>query len=174
MPRINRTPDLATGVLSTPIGDLPLVAGDAGLKAVIFPGEQIVLEKQKGTPSAANHLDAAISALEEWFAGKRRDFPDLFLDADGTAFQHRVWSALSRIPFGHTCSYRDIAISIGNPKAMRAVGLANGRNPLPIIVPCHRVVGAKGALTGFRGGLETKKWLLEFEGVLSPSTPVFL
>jgi methylated-DNA-[protein]-cysteine S-methyltransferase len=80
-----------------------------------------------------------------------------------------VWAALARIPFGETRSYRDIACAIGNPKGVRAVGLANGRNPLPIIVPCHRVIGADGSLTGFGGGLPTKKWLLEFEGLTTPS-----
>ncbi|MDE1172457.1 MAG: methylated-DNA--[protein]-cysteine S-methyltransferase [Parvibaculaceae bacterium] len=173
MPRIDLTPEMATTVLATPLGDMPMVAGEAGLKAVMFPIENIRLNPQKGTAAAARHLDAAVAALSEYFAGRRTGFADLRLDADGTAFQRRVWAALRDVPFGATRSYRDVAGVIGNPKGMRAVGLANARNPIPVIVPCHRVIGANGALTGFGGGLDAKRWLLEFEGVrvAPPSAP---
>ncbi|PKQ01626.1 MAG: cysteine methyltransferase [Alphaproteobacteria bacterium HGW-Alphaproteobacteria-12] len=126
------------------------------------------LPPQRSTKARA-HLDKAAAALDRYFAGKLTDFGGLTLAAEGTAFQKSVWAALARIPFGETRSYADIARAIGNPKAMRAVGLANGKNPLPIVVPCHRVIGADGSLTGFGGGLPAKKWLLEFEGIETPS-----
>jgi methylated-DNA-[protein]-cysteine S-methyltransferase len=103
--------------------------------------------------------------LQEYFAGERSHF-DLLLNGAGTDFQQSVWSALARIPFGEVRSYGDIAREIGRPKAVRAVGAANGRNPLPIIVPCHRVIGSNGSLTGFAGGLDIKKKLLALEGAL--------
>lgn len=101
--------------------------------------------------------------LEEYFAGDRREF-DLELAPQGTEFQLRVWSELRRIPYGATTSYGALSTAIGRPKASRAVGAANGANPIPIVVPCHRVIGSNGSLTGFGGGLETKKLLLELEG----------
>jgi methylated-DNA-[protein]-cysteine S-methyltransferase len=104
--------------------------------------------------------------LEEYFAGRRRGF-DLPLDLRGTGFQKRCWQELLKIPYGETRSYADIARAIGNPLAVRAVGLANGQNPIAIIVPCHRVIGSDGSLTGYGGGLETKRWLLELEGALT-------
>jgi methylated-DNA-[protein]-cysteine S-methyltransferase len=110
-----------------------------------------------------------MEALKEYFAGKRTEFEDLTLAPAGTTFQLSVWQALLQIPFGATRSYADIARAIGNPKGVRAVGLANGRNPIPVIVPCHRVIGSNGSLTGFGGGLPTKKWLLAHEGVSTPA-----
>lgn len=109
--------------------------------------------------------------LDDYFAGTRRTF-DLPLAPQGTAFQRRVWQALRDIPFGHTWSYQQLAQHIGNPKGMRAVGAANGRNPIPVIIPCHRVIGAHGALVGFGGGLPTKLALLQHEGVLLPTGSV--
>jgi methylated-DNA-[protein]-cysteine S-methyltransferase len=110
----------------------------------------------------------AIAQLEEYFAGERRDF-SLPLPLEGTPFQTTVWSALRTIPYGATVSYGELARRIGRPSASRAVGAANGANPLPIILPCHRVIGADRSLTGFGGGLETKRFLLAFEaGVASP------
>ena len=106
--------------------------------------------------------------LEEYFAGRRRQF-DLPLDLHGTEFQKRCWQELLKIPYGETRSYADVARAIGNPSAVRAVGLANGQNPIAIIVPCHRVIGSDGSLTGYGGGLETKRKLLELEGALSGS-----
>src|SRR5437762_405142 len=104
--------------------------------------------------------------LADHFAGTRTTF-DLPLDAGGTAFERRVWDALRTIPYGRTLSYSELARRLGDPRATRAVGAANGKNPIPIIVPCHRVIGANGALTGFGGGLDRKRWLLEHEGALT-------
>ncbi len=160
-----RLPDeVATTRIQTPIGELRLAASQEGLAAVLFPVQEQEVPTVRGDAAARAHLAAACTALEEYFAGRRTTFEDLKLVARGTEFQLQVWRALSRIPFGETTSYTGLAQRIGRPKAVRAVGLANGRNPLPIIVPCHRVIGANGTLTGFGGGLPTKKWLLEFEG----------
>ena len=108
-------------------------------------------------------LPAAARQLKEYFAGKRREF-DLPLRMEGTEFQQRVWRELTKIPFGETRSYGQLAKRLNNPNGSRAVGLANGRNPIAIIVPCHRVIGADGSLTGFGGGIERKEWLLTHEG----------
>jgi methylated-DNA-[protein]-cysteine S-methyltransferase len=163
-------PTLATATLDTPIGRLRLAATEAGLAAILFPNqENIAFPKRDGNEAARAHLATASSALERYFAGEEKEFKGVTLSPVGTPFQLGVWRELSRIPYGETRSYADIARAIGNPKGMRAVGLANGKNPLPIIVPCHRVIGANGALTGFGGGLPTKKWLLELEGIATPS-----
>jgi len=114
--------------------------------------------------ATAAPLPKALRQLEEYFAGSRRVF-DLPLALRGTPFQQRVWQALSEIPFGETWSYGQLAKRIGNPKASRAVGLANGSNPISILVPCHRVIGADGSLTGYGGGMERKQWLLRHEGI---------
>lgn len=107
-------------------------------------------------------LEPAREQLRAYFAGERREF-DLPLSLEGTAFQKRVWDALTGVPYGETASYRDIAARIGEPKSSRAVGAANGRNPVSIVIPCHRVVGASGRLTGYGGGLERKRWLIALE-----------
>jgi methylated-DNA-[protein]-cysteine S-methyltransferase len=107
-------------------------------------------------------LDRAITEMDEYLSGKRTAF-SIPLAPDGTPFQHDVWNALRAIPFGETRSYADVARTIGRPKAVRAVGAANGRNPLGIVVPCHRVIGADGSLTGYAGGMERKKFLLDLE-----------
>lgn len=165
----NKSSELAATHLKTPIGVLQVAASDEGLVAIVFPNEtKRHFVKSKGSAMAQKHLDRAVAALEEYFAGKRHDFSDLTLAPSGTDFQKRVWQALYAIPFGETRSYGDIARAIDNPKGVRAVGLANGKNPIPIIVPCHRVIGANGTLTGFGGGLPTKKWLLEHEGISTP------
>jgi len=163
--------ELAVTSLKTPIGILRLAASEDGLVALVFPQEKKKREfaDMRGSDAAQAHLGAAVKALEEYFAGNRKDFSDLKLAPKGTEFQLGVWKALRKIPFGATKTYADIARTIGNPKAMRAVGLANGKNPIPIIVPCHRVIGANGTLTGFGGGLPTKKWLLGHEGVTTPA-----
>jgi methylated-DNA-[protein]-cysteine S-methyltransferase len=114
-------------------------------------------------------LSAAVRQLTEYFAGTRREF-DLPLRLRGTAFQQRVWRELTEIPYGETCSYGELARRIDKPNASRAVGLANGSNPISILVPCHRVIGADGSLTGYGGGLDRKRWLLAHEG-LHPSQP---
>ncbi|MGB3810384.1 MAG: methylated-DNA--[protein]-cysteine S-methyltransferase [Parvibaculum sp.] len=164
------TSGLASANLKSPIGDLRLAATEEGLIAVVFPIEtKRTYANARGSVPARMHLDAATEALKEYFAGKRTEFKDLTLAPAGTAFQLSVWQALLQIPFGATRSYADIARAIGNPKGVRAVGLANGRNPIPVIVPCHRVIGSNGSLTGFGGGLPTKKWLLAHEGVSTPA-----
>lgn len=162
--------ELAVAKLKTPIGTLTLAASEEGLVAVVFPAEKKKREfaESRGSNAARAHLGRAVRALEQYFAGARTDFADIALAPIGTDFQLSVWKALQKIPFGATRSYADIARTIGNPNAMRAVGLANGRNPIPIIVPCHRVIGTNGTLTGFGGGLPTKKWLLDHEGVTTP------
>ncbi|RPI76326.1 MAG: methylated-DNA--[protein]-cysteine S-methyltransferase [Desulfobacteraceae bacterium] len=108
------------------------------------------------------HLKSGLIQLKEYFRGQRKEF-DLPLNLRGTPFQKKAWRTLLKVPYGQTCSYRDLAIAVGKPKATRAIGGANHRNPIPIIVPCHRVIGAKGALTGYGGGLWRKQWLLEHE-----------
>lgn len=148
--------------LNTPIGEL-LLAGDAeALNLVGFPEGRMRREPEPDWIYNEKPFAEAIRQLEEYFAGERREF-DLPLRLDGTEFQLLVLQELRRIPYGQTLSYRDIAERIGRPKAVRAVGAANGRNPIPIIVPCHRVIGASGDLTGFGGGLDTKEALLRLE-----------
>lgn len=151
--------------LDSPIGTLRLVSNGSQLSGIEFAGWH-------ATDAAVEHSDAALTAaaqqLREYFARQRRHF-DLPLAATGTGFQRSVWGALAEIPYGELRSYADIARRIGKPTAVRAVGAANGRNPLPIVVPCHRVIGSNGSLTGFAGGLELKTFLLEFEGALSGS-----
>ncbi len=153
--------------IDSPIGKLLLAGDEDGLKFIGFPeGKGKVAIDTAWEPSADGFSDAQ-SQLMEYFQGRRRSF-DLKLAPIGTNFQLAVLGALQTIPCGETRSYLDIAIQIGRPKAVRAVGAANGRNPLPIVIPCHRVIGADGSLTGFGGGLEAKRFLLELEGVTMP------
>jgi methylated-DNA-[protein]-cysteine S-methyltransferase len=153
----------------TPIGPL-LIAGDEdGLTQIGFPEGSMRLEPQPGWTRDDGAFPEARRQLAEYFAGSRRSF-DLRLKPTGTEFQLAVLDELNRIPYGETASYRDIAERIGRPKAVRAVGAANGRNPLPIVIPCHRVIGANGELTGFGGGLSTKRALLRLEQELTPLT----
>jgi methylated-DNA-[protein]-cysteine S-methyltransferase len=141
--------------VDTPIGRLGLVASRRGLTRVLWDGEP-------GAGGDDAVLAVAAAQLREYFDGSRRAF-DLPLDLGGTAFQRRAWTALAKIPYGETRSYGEQARRLGVPRAARAIGAANGANPLPIVLPCHRLVGADGSLTGFGGGLETKRWLLDFE-----------
>jgi methylated-DNA-[protein]-cysteine S-methyltransferase len=143
----------------SPIGRLLLVAGDAGLRAIGFEGAQPRPEWRRQDGS----LSEAARQLEAYFAGELREF-DLALDPQGTTFQRHVWKELRRIPFGGSTTYAEMARRIGRPRAVRAVGAANGRNPLPIVIPCHRVIGSDGSLTGYAGGLPIKEFLLRFEG----------
>ncbi|WP_420144943.1 methylated-DNA--[protein]-cysteine S-methyltransferase [Sphingobium sp.] len=148
----------------SPVGDLTLVASDAGLVAVLWEDDdpdRVRLTMRDKRPDHPMLVQAA-EQLNAYFAGNLRRFT-VPLDFRGTDFQRQVWAALLTIPFGETRSYGDIARMIGSPTASRAVGAANGRNPISIIAPCHRVVGANGALTGFAGGVEVKRWLLDFE-----------
>ena len=144
--------------LDSPIGPL-LVAREAeGIFAISFHPA----DADESWTRDDSAFDDAATQLREYFAGKRRTF-DLPLAPRGTAFQLSVWNELRRIPYGTTRSYRDVALAIGKPAAVRAVGAANGANPLPIVVPCHRVVGSNGSLTGFGGGLAAKRFLLDLE-----------
>jgi methylated-DNA-[protein]-cysteine S-methyltransferase len=144
----------------SPFGDLTLVADTAGLTDLILDDPTLPPDAVEGGPI----VDAAADQVTAWFAGLRMSF-DLPLAPAGTDFQQAVWRALCNVPFGTTATYADIAKSIGQPMATRAVGAANGRNPIPIIIPCHRIVGSSGALTGYSatGGLETKRRLLDHE-----------
>lgn len=153
-------------VMRTPVGTLTLVATDAGLAAILWQDDRPDRVRVHAESEDRHHpvLLETSRQLSEYFAGSRKTF-DLTLDADGTAFQQKVWEALRTIPFGETRSYAQIAMQIGMPDAARAVGAANGRNPISIVTPCHRVVGSTGKLTGFAGGLEVKAQLLALEGV---------
>jgi methylated-DNA-[protein]-cysteine S-methyltransferase len=147
--------------IDSPIGTLT-AAGDAdGLRWLLFPRNrhEPARDDWQREPNAFAALRAQLAS---YFAGELQSF-DLPLAPSGTPFQQSVWTALRAIPYGETRSYRDLAQAIGNPAAVRAVGLANGRNPLPIIVPCHRVIGSDGSLTGFGGGITTKRFLLDLE-----------
>lgn len=153
----------------TPIGMLTIAADAEGLRHIEFAHNRHPVDHAGWIPGArgeiAELLGAAREQLREYFTGARRDF-DLPLRPQGTAFQMEVWRTLATIPWGATWSYRDLARAIGKPDALRAVGAANGRNPLPIVLPCHRVIGADGSLTGFGGGLPIKEALLRLEGAL--------
>lgn len=147
----------------SPIGVLALVCDDGALRGLYFENGQHggpPLDARTGTNAI---VDAARKQLDAYFAGRGATF-DLPLAPEGTDFQKRVWRALATIPFGETRSYGEVAALIGAPRASRAVGAANGRNPIPVIVPCHRVIGADGSLTGFGGGMERKRFLLAHEG----------
>ncbi|ANF84981.1 cysteine methyltransferase [Pseudomonas antarctica] len=152
-------------LMPSPVGQLTLVARDGKLNAILWEKER-ANRVRLGELREANDSSVLLAAeqqLKEYFAGTRHQF-ELELDFTGTEFQKQVWQALLTIPFGETRSYSQIAQQIGNPKAVRAVGAANGRNPISIIAPCHRVIGASGGLTGFAGGLEAKQYLLALEG----------
>ncbi|RDI98220.1 methylated-DNA--[protein]-cysteine S-methyltransferase [Dyella solisilvae] len=148
--------------MPSPVGMLRLVADEMGLREIWFERGSHRKAAQPHWLRAPESLAAARRQLEEYFAGTRQQF-DLALHPQGTPFQLAVWWELARIPYGGTISYGELARRIGQPLAMRAVGAANGRNPLPIVLPCHRVIGADGSLTGFGGGLPTKRYLLSLE-----------
>jgi methylated-DNA-[protein]-cysteine S-methyltransferase len=151
-------------VMRSPIGELTLVGSDRGLAEVLWRGERSNRRRLATMKEDPNHplLIEAERQLSEYFARKRKRFA-LKLDFRGTEFQLRVWSELLKIPFGETRTYGDVAKRLGDAKATRAVGAANGRNPIPIIAPCHRVIGASGELIGFGGGLDVKAYLLDLE-----------
>ncbi len=158
--------------LDTPIGELLLAGDDAALCLVGFPEGSMRRDPEPDWIYNEKPFAVARQQLTEYFAGERRAF-DLPLKLDGTEFQMSVLQALQQIPYGETTSYAEIAERIGRPRAVRAVGAANGRNPIPIIVPCHRVIGSHGELTGFGGGLDTKEALLRLEAEHSqfPNVP---
>jgi methylated-DNA-[protein]-cysteine S-methyltransferase len=144
---------------SSPVGPLSLIADNVGLREVRFAETTTPLDPEPPTPLLAR----AAEELTEYFNGTRHAF-DLPLAPEGTPFQQRVWAELRNIPYGQTTTYSTIARRLGDALAVRAVGRANGQNPLAIVVPCHRVIGTGGKLTGFNGGLERKQWLLQMEG----------
>ena len=153
-----------TNTVASPVGALTLIASDAGLCAVLWENDDPKRVRVGDLIDAPQHpiLVQAERELREYFAGERRSF-SVPLDASGTAFQKKAWEALLTIPYGETRSYGQLAAQVGNPKASRAVGAANGRNPISIIVPCHRAIASDGALTGFAGGLDAKRHLLALE-----------
>ncbi|RYL93108.1 methylated-DNA--[protein]-cysteine S-methyltransferase [Sporolactobacillus sp. THM7-4] len=164
--------ELAVCELTTPIGPLTLAVYDQQLCHIDFGALRETREaltawtRRQGLPAglreSADACRQAADQIRRYFARERKTF-DLPLFMKGTPFQKEVWAYLQTIPYGKTCSYKDVAIGIGRPKAVRAVGAANNRNPIPIVVPCHRVVGRDGSLVGYGGGLDKKKWLLGME-----------
>ncbi len=150
-------------VMKTKIGTFYLVASEIGLQGLFWKKQNVPMAKTlKSSEKDIKILVKTIRQLEEYLAGKRMAF-DLTFDVSGTEFQKKVWNELSKIPYGETRSYKDIACLLNNEKAVRAVGTANGRNPISIIVPCHRVIGSNGNLTGYAGGLSIKTKLLDLE-----------
>lgn len=149
--------------IKSPIGPITLIANERGLNSVWIQKTDKNKPALQGLKRDPAYLREASAQLTAYFAGELQQF-DLALDAQrGTDFQRQVWRALCTIPFGQTVSYRDIALQIDAPAAVRAVGAANGKNPLAIVVPCHRVIGANGSLTGYAGGIDNKRWLLAHE-----------
>lgn len=149
-------------LFDTPVGQMALAGEGDAISRLYLPGLPLPRLASRETPLLARGREE----LLEYLAGARRDF-DLPLAPQGTPFQQRVWAVLREIPYGQTRSYRELALAAGSPRGYRAVGMANHRNPIPILIPCHRAVGADGSLTGYAGGLELKRKLLELEGVLS-------
>lgn len=155
---------LFSGRIDTPIGTITVLCGDAAVRFVLLPGDTAHGAQGDRIIEQPDHpvVRSALDQLAEYFAGARRTF-DLPLEPRGTDFQRATWAALGSIPYATTVSYAEQARRVGRPRATRAVGAANGRNPLPIVVPCHRVIGSDGSLTGFGGGLGAKEWLLGHE-----------
>ncbi|MGB0930021.1 MAG: methylated-DNA--[protein]-cysteine S-methyltransferase [Chitinophagales bacterium] len=145
--------------LKTPMGDIAIEGSDIGVTAIQFLEEE---PTEKSSPQLPDFLQDAAIQLQEYFDKKRTEF-DFPLDLQGTDFQKRVWAELLNIPYGKTVSYLHVSLALGDRKAIRAVGTANGRNPVAIVVPCHRVIGSDGSLVGYASGLARKKWLLELE-----------
>ena len=158
--------------IDSPVGPLMLAADDAGLRHIEFRDNRHPADRADWHGGDSEVLRATEAQLNEYFDGKRRVF-DLPLAPQGTEFQLRVWHELANIAYGETISYAQLAQRLGNPNGTRAVGAANGRNPLPIVLPCHRVIGADGSLTGFGGGLPTKEYLLRLEGALPRQAGLF-
>lgn len=165
------TTTLSTAVFDAPVGTLTLVASDRGLVAILWPDDDPRRVPAVATASLVEDPDHPVLAetarqLAAYLAGERTDF-DLPLDLRGTDLQRAVWTSLAGIPCGETDTYGALARRLGRPRAARAIGAAIGRNPVSIVLPCHRVVGANGALTGFAGGLDTKRWLLAHEAAIA-------
>jgi methylated-DNA-[protein]-cysteine S-methyltransferase len=165
----DRAQHLSCTTMLTPVGDLVLVADESSLRAVVWPGDDAArvagaTDLVLGEVAASDHpvLSRVVEQLTEYFDGERMEF-DLPLDPAGTPFQLAAWQVLRTIPYGSTMTYGEQAVRLGDRGKARAVGAANGRNPLSIVVPCHRVIGSNGHLTGFGGGLGSKAWLLDHE-----------
>lgn len=151
--------------IESPVGRLYLVAAPKGLRGIYWNKQSVTTVKTLNSADPAQViLKKASTQLAEYFAGQRKDF-DIPLDLEGTTFQKKVWAQLARIPFGKTVAYRDIAAKINNPKAVRAVGSANGKNPACIVVPCHRVIAADGSIGGYSAGISIKKRLHKLEEI---------
>ena len=171
----NGSATVSRAEIASPIGPLELYGTNEGLMAIVFPKHsRMAVEawidrviRQAKVVGDEDGLEDAIGQLNEYFDGSRKTF-DLSLDLRGTSFQRRVWDAVAAVPYGQTRSYRDVACAVGQPKAVRAVGAANGANPLPLVIPCHRIIGSSGGLHGYGGGLDVKARLLELEGVRIP------
>jgi methylated-DNA-[protein]-cysteine S-methyltransferase len=160
-------PPTSFGYAATPLGRVLVVSTQTELIGLYFDGHERTPSVPEGSATKSAPLTAITAQLHEYFRGERTAF-DVPLRLDGTAFQRAVWSALLEIPYGSTSTYTQIATQLGNPRATRAVGAANGRNPISIVVPCHRLVGAGGGLTGYGWGLDRKRRLLELEGAVAP------
>jgi methylated-DNA-[protein]-cysteine S-methyltransferase len=160
---MTKQPERCYGKLDSPVGALLLVGEGGVLREVRFDTHPLGLEPDPGWREGGALISRVASQLESYFTGRLERF-DLPLEPQGTPFQRRVWRALGDIPFGTTLSYGELAARVGNPKASRAVGAANGRNPIPLVIPCHRVIGRGGQLTGFGGGIDRKRLLLKLEG----------
>ena len=156
--------ELFSSVIDSPVGPLTIVATDHGVRAILWPDDDPTRVRLDTSIENPEHrvISMTVTQLSEYFDGERTDF-DVPLDPVGTEFQRAAWDALRSIPYGTTVSYGEQAERMGDRRKARAVGAANGRNPISIVVPCHRVVGSTGALTGFAGGLDTKAWLLTHE-----------
>lgn len=148
-------------IYTSPIGDLLIESDGTAITKLIFMDEPVKVKR-----SADGLLKQAVHQLDKYFKGELKRF-HLPLNPAGTDFQRQVWQQLQQIPHGHSTSYQHLATQLGDVKAIRAVGTANGRNPIAIVIPCHRVIGSDGSLTGYAGGLPRKKWLLQHEGVLA-------
>jgi methylated-DNA-[protein]-cysteine S-methyltransferase len=159
--------------IASPVGPLLLATSDDGMHLIEFHTPRHPMRRDANWHEGDNALlRMARRQLDEYFAGKRRQF-ELPLAPQGTPFQCEVWHTLAAIPYGETISYAQLAQRVGKPSAVRAVGAANGRNPLPLVLPCHRVIGSDGSLTGFGGGLPTKHFLLRMEGALHEASDLF-
>ncbi|WP_133903170.1 methylated-DNA--[protein]-cysteine S-methyltransferase [Actinophytocola oryzae] len=154
--------DVRHTVTGSPVGDLTLVADETGLVGLYFDGHRRKPRLPDLGPRADDAFDAPVRQLREYFAGERQEF-DLDLAPRGSEFERRVWALLTKIPYGETRTYGELAVELGAPGAAQAVGNANGWNPISIVVPCHRVVGSTGGLTGYAGGMEHKRFLLSVE-----------
>ena len=158
--------DISLAYLDSPIGRLAILADSEGITEIRFPNNSKPLSLVEASTCTKGEacLGLAIEQLNAYFEGRLKVF-DLPLSINGSDFQKQTWAQLQGIAYGSTASYGEIASAMGKPKAARAVGMANNKNPIPIVIPCHRIIGSNGSLTGFAGGLDTKAWLLKHEGI---------